>query len=145
MIVIVLGQNDYKKDKMGIFKNIFGNSEDENQLDSNKFWINLEDLGQLNEIITVSEEKPVVIFKHSTRCSVSRMVLKQFENEFNLQDKMEAYFLDLIENRAISNEIASKFEVVHQSPQLLVIKNGKCIYNISHSDIDAVFLNQLLA
>jgi bacillithiol system protein YtxJ len=73
------------------------------------------------------------------------MALKQFENEFNLQGKMDAYFLDLIENRAISNEIASKFDVVHQSPQLLVIKNGKCIYNISHSEIDALFLNQFLA
>ena len=130
---------------MGIFKNIFASSENENQLDSNKFWNNLEDLGQLNEIINASEEKPVVIFKHSTRCSVSRMALKQFENEFNLQDKMDTYYLDLIENRAISNEIAIKFGVVHQSPQLLVIKNGKCIYNISHSDIDALFLNQFLA
>ena len=130
---------------MGIFKNIFGSSENENQVELNQIWINLEDLGQLNEIITISEEKPVVIFKHSTRCSVSRMALKQFENEFNLQGKMDAYYLDLIENRAISNEIASKFEVVHQSPQLLVIKNGKCIYNISHSDIDALFLNQFLA
>lgn len=129
---------------MGIFKNIFGSSENENPLDSNKFWINLEDLGQLNEIIMTSEEKPVVIFKHSTRCSVSRMALKQFENEFNLEGKMDAYYLDLIENRAISNEIASKFDVVHQSPQVLVIKNGKCIYNISHSDIDAVYLNQFL-
>ena len=130
---------------MGIFKNIFGSSENENQVELNQIWINLEDLGQLNEIIIASEEKPVVIFKHSTRCSVSRMALKQFENEFNLQGKMDAYYLDLIENRAISNEIASKFEVVHQSPQLLVIKNGKCIYNISHSDIDALFLNQFLA
>lgn len=129
---------------MGIFKNIFGSSENENPLDSNKFWINLEDLGQLNEIIIGSEEKPVVIFKHSTRCSVSRMALKQFENEFNLEGKMDAYYLDLIDNRAISNEIASKFDVVHQSPQVLVIKNGKCIYNISHSDIDAVYLNQFL-
>ena len=130
---------------MGIFKNIFGSSENENQMELNQIWINLEDLDQLNEIIIASEEKPVVIFKHSTRCSVSRMALKQFENEFNLQGKMDAYYLDLIENRAISNEIASKFEVVHQSPQLLVIKNGKCIYNISHSDIDALFLNQFLA
>lgn len=129
---------------MGIFKNIFGSSENEKQLDSNSFWIALKDLGQINEIITISEEKPVVIFKHSTRCSVSRMALKQFENEFNLQDKMDAYFLDLIENRAISNEIAKKFDVVHQSPQLLLIKNGKCIYNISHSDIDAEFLKQFL-
>ena len=130
---------------MGIFKNIFGSSENENQVELNQIWINLEDLGQLNEIIIASEEKPVVIFKHSTRCSVSRMALKQFENEFNLQGKMDAYYLDLIENRAISNEIASKFGVVHQSPQLLVIKNGKCIYNISHSEIDALFLNQFLA
>ena len=129
---------------MGIFKNIFGSSENEKQLDSNSFWIALKDLGQINEIITISEEKPVVIFKHSTRCSVSRMALKQFENEFNLQDKMDAYFLDLIENRAISNEIAKKFDVMHQSPQLLLIKNGKCIYNISHSDIDAEFLKQFL-
>lgn len=130
---------------MGIFKkNIFASAENEKQSDSTSFWINLKDLGQINEIITISEEKPVVIFKHSTRCSVSRMALKQFENEFKLQDKMDAYFLDLIENRDISNEIALKFEVVHQSPQLLLIKNGKCIYNISHSDIDAVFLNQFL-
>ena len=130
---------------MGIFKkNIFASAENEKQSDSTSFWINLKDLGQINEIITISEEKPVVIFKHSTRCSVSRMTLKQFENEFKLQDKMDAYFLDLIENRDISNEIALKFEVVHQSPQLLLIKNGKCIYNISHSDIDAVFLNQFL-
>ena len=129
---------------MGIFKNIFGSSENEKQLDSNSIWIALKDLGQINEIITISEEKPVVIFKHSTRCSVSRMALKQFTNEFKLQDKMDAYFLDLIENRAISNEIAKKFDVVHQSPQLLLIKNGKCIYNISHSDIDAEFLKQFL-
>ena len=130
---------------MGIFKkNIFASAENEKQSDSTSFWVNLKDLGQINEIITISEEKPVVIFKHSTRCSVSRMALKQFENEFKLQDKMDAYFLDLIENRDISNEIAKKFDIVHQSPQLLLIKNGKCIYNISHSDIDAVFLNQFL-
>ena len=129
---------------MSIFKNIFGSVENEKHLDSNSFWIALKDLGQINEIITISEENPVVIFKHSTRCSVSRMALKQFENEFKLQDKMDAYFLDLIENRDISNEIAKKFDIVHQSPQLLLIKNGKCIYNISHSDIDAVFLNQFL-
>jgi bacillithiol system protein YtxJ len=84
-----------------------------------------------------SNEKPVVIFKHSTRCSVSRFALKQFENEFDLEDKVEAYFLDLLEHRAISNEIASRFGVYHQSPQLLLIKDGKSVYDVSHSDIDA--------
>jgi bacillithiol system protein YtxJ len=90
----------------------------------------------------LSNEKPVAIFKHSTRCSVSRMALKQFENEFNSSDKVTPYFLDLIEYRAISNEIASRFGVTHQSPQLILVKEGKAIYNVSHSDIDAEELSK---
>jgi bacillithiol system protein YtxJ len=65
------------------------------------------------------------------------MALKQFENEFNISDKVTPYFLDLIVHREISNEIANRFGVTHQSPQLIVIKDGKAIYNASHSDIDA--------
>jgi bacillithiol system protein YtxJ len=87
-------------------------------------WNALTDLEQLNEIISLSSEKPVVIFKHSTRCSISRMALKQFENEFDFSDKVTPYFLDLIAHREISNGIASRFSVVHQSPQLLLIKEG---------------------
>jgi bacillithiol system protein YtxJ len=122
---------------MSFFKNMF-NSSNENDSNENKInWNELTDLGQLNEIIAMSNEKPVAIFKHSTRCSVSRMALKQFENEFNSSDKVTPYFLDLIEYRAISNEIANRFGVTHQSPQLILIKEGKAIYNVSHSDIDA--------
>ncbi|MFV8346436.1 bacillithiol system redox-active protein YtxJ [Flavobacterium sp. ZB4P13] len=122
---------------MSFFKNMF-NSSDDKDLDENKInWNELTDLGQLNEIIAISNEKPVAIFKHSTRCSVSRMALKQFENEFNISDKVTPYFLDLIAYRDISNAIADRFEVTHQSPQLIVIKEGKAIYNVSHSDIDA--------
>ena len=65
------------------------------------------------------------------------MALKQFEKEFDLDNKVKAYFLDLIAHRDVSNEIASRFNVVHQSPQLLLIKDGKSIYDVSHSDIDA--------
>lgn len=122
---------------MSFFKNIFNSSEDKSSNDSKISWNALTDLAQLNEIISVSYEKPVAIFKHSTRCSVSRMALKQFENEFNSSDKVTPYFLDLIEHRDISNEIASRFGVTHQSPQLILIKEGKAIYNVSHSDIDA--------
>jgi len=122
---------------MSLFSNVFGNSESQNTSKSKINWIYLTDLGQLNEIMTVSNEKPVVIFKHSTRCSVSRMALKQFENEFDLEDKVDAYFLDLLEHRDISNEIASRFGVYHQSPQLLLIREGKSVYDVSHSDIDA--------
>jgi bacillithiol system protein YtxJ len=63
--------------------------------------------------------------------------LKQFENEFNFSDKVTPYFLDLIAHRDISNGIASRFAVMHQSPQLILIKDGKAIYNASHSDIDS--------
>ena len=129
-----------------MFNSIFG--QDENPSSSSKLnWILLKDLGQLNEIITISHEKPVVIFKHSTRCSVSRMALKQFENEFyldSLDQKVLLYFLDLLEYRGISNEIAARFNVIHQSPQLLLIQNGKSVYAVSHSDIDAEELKEKL-
>jgi len=128
---------------MSFLKNMFGSNE-EKQSVSKVGWIQVTDLGQLNEIIDISTEKPAVIFKHSTRCSVSRMVLKQFENEYDLQDKVVLYFLDLIEHRDISNKIATRFGVLHQSPQLIVIKDGKAVYNDSHESIDAGKLNQLL-
>jgi bacillithiol system protein YtxJ len=122
---------------MSFFKNMFNSSEEKDSNENKINWNELTDLGQLNEIIAISNEKPVAIFKHSTRCSVSRMALKQFENEFNSSDKVTPYFLDLIAHRDISNEIANRFGVTHQSPQLILIKGGKAIYNVSHSDIDA--------
>jgi bacillithiol system protein YtxJ len=125
---------------MGVFNSIFGKSGNQNSVESKINWIPLTFMGQLDEIIAFSSQKPVVIFKHSTRCSISRMALKQFENEFNMGDTVAVYFLDLLEHRDISNEIASRFGVYHQSPQLLLIKEGKCVYDVSHSDIDAVEL-----
>jgi bacillithiol system protein YtxJ len=125
---------------MSFFKNIFSGSENQNN-DTNKMsWNNLTDLEQLDEIITLSKDKPVAIFKHSTRCSVSRMALKQFESEFDFPDKVSAYFLDLIAYRDVSNEIMNRFGVQHQSPQLILIKDGKAIYSATHSDIDATAL-----
>jgi len=133
-------QFDLKHDKMSIFSSLFGSSENEKETTSKIKWVSLVDLGQLNEIILSSSEKPVLIFKHSTRCSVSRMALKQFENEFDLDPKVTPYFLDLLEYRAISNAIAERFKVQHQSPQLLLIKNGVSVYDVSHSAIDAAAL-----
>jgi bacillithiol system protein YtxJ len=127
---------------MTLFTSIFGDSENNNTNASKINWIPLADLGQLNEIMDLSHEQPVVIFKHSTRCSISRMALKQFENEFDLEGTVTPYFLDLLNHRDISQEIATRFEVYHQSPQLLLIKEGKSIYDASHSDIDAVVLKE---
>ena len=122
---------------MGLFSNVFGSSENQNKSNGTVNWIPLTDLSQLDEIVTLSDNKPIVIFKHSTRCSVSRFALKQFESEYDLTDRVDAYFLDLLEYRVISNEIASRFGVYHQSPQLLLIKEGKSVYDVSHSDINA--------
>ena len=129
---------------MSIFNSLFGNSEEKKTAVSKINWIPLTDLRQLNEIIELSNEKPIAIFKHSTRCSISRFALKQFENEFDSADATDTYFLDLIEYRDISNEIASRFQVVHQSPQLLLIKSGQSVYDASHSDIDAKDLAERL-
>ena len=121
---------------MSFLKNIFSSTE-LNESHSKVGWIQLTDLGQLNEIVTESKDKPTIIFKHSTRCHVSRTMLKQFENEFNLHEKITPYFLDLLEHRNVSNEIASRFGVEHQSPQLIVIKDGIAVFNDSHGSIDA--------
>lgn len=125
---------------MTLFTSIFGDSENKNNNVSKINWIPLTDLGQLNEIMELSHQQPVAIFKHSTRCSISRMALKQFENEFDLEGSVTPYFLDLLNHRDISQEIATRFDVYHQSPQLLLIKEGKSIYDASHSDIDALEL-----
>lgn len=125
---------------MTLFASIFGDSENKNTNASKINWIPLTDLGQLNEIMELSHQQPVVIFKHSTRCSISRMALKQFENEFDLEGSVTPYFLDLLNHRDISQEIATRFDVYHQSPQLLLIKEGKSVYDASHSDIDALEL-----
>ena len=126
---------------MSLFNSLFGNSGESDNKDTNQNGLNwnaLTQITQLDSIVEESAEKPVVIFKHSTRCSISRMALKNFEREYNLQESEVApYFLDLLEHRDISNEIAQKFQVIHQSPQLLLIKNGKSVYNVSHSEIDA--------
>ena len=99
-------------------------------------------ISQLDEIVENSNNKTIVIFKHSTRCSISRFALKQFENEYNLEDKVDLYFLDLLNYREVSNEITNRFQVEHQSPQLILIKSGVAVYDASHSDIQAEVLGK---
>ena len=107
-------------------------------------WIALTDINQLNLIIEESNSKPVVIFKHSTRCIISKMALRGFESDYNFGDDFLCYYLDLIANRDISNEIANRFGIEHQSPQILIIKNGVVVYNESHEGIDANVLKAYL-
>ena len=97
-------------------------------------WIPLTDEKQLAEIVNISQEKPVVIFKHSTRCSISSTALNRFERAWD-SDATTAYYLDLIAYRPISGLIASQFDIEHQSPQVLVIDKGTCPYSATHWDI----------
>ena len=104
-------------------------------------WLPLIAEEQLMEISLLSEQstiQAVVIFKHSTRCSVSSVALSRLERTWNQPpDKIPTYFLDLIQFRNLSDKIAEKYAVRHESPQILVIKNGKCIYNASHANISS--------
>jgi len=97
-------------------------------------WIPLSDESQLNDIVANSKTVPQVIFKHSTRCSISSMAKNRLDRKEG-PSGINFYLLDLIRYRNISNRIAKDFEVRHESPQVLVIENGKCVYNESHSGI----------
>lgn len=117
---------------MSFFDNIFGKSTAEN---ASTIWTKLESLEDLNNAIEESKTKRVVIFKHSTRCHISKMVLSKFENDAQSSTKVASYyFLDLIAHRNISNVIAENLNVTHQSPQLLILENGAVIKHASHSD-----------
>lgn len=127
---------------MGFFKDIFGNNDSkdtvQNTNNSTLEWNDLTRMEQLDEIKEESAVQPVLIFKHSTRCSISRMALKNFEREYSIDVAgAKPYYLDLLEHRDISNEIASRFGVMHQSPQLIILVDGKPVYSASHNEIDA--------
>lgn len=99
-------------------------------------WKNITDPNQISAI--KAAEGYSLIFKHSTRCSVSMMAKKRFELDWNLiPENTNLYFLDLISHRAVSAQIAETFQVHHESPQILLIKNGDCVLDASHSDISA--------
>lgn len=103
-------------------------------------WLPLTDISQLHALINTSKEQSangstVLIFKHSTRCSISSMALSRLESKWENDQNIQTYFLDLLRFRDVSNEIANIFSVEHQSPQVLIIKNGKCIYHNSHNGI----------
>jgi len=99
-------------------------------------WISLTEEGQLDVI--AKSKGPYMIFKHSTSCSVSKMVKRNFESDSDLlPQSIPIYYLDLIRYRSLSNRISKDFGVRHESPQLLVIENGTCEYSASHDSIDA--------
>lgn len=101
-------------------------------------WTQLTTVNQLENIKAESQSQPVIIFKHSTRCSISKATLDRLERKWDYQElpPIKPYFLDLLSYREISNRIAETFEVEHESPQVLIIHNGKSVYDKSHFEIE---------
>ena len=126
---------------MKLFKNILKDRATKNTFP----WIHLEDQNTLDKLISDSFVKPVLIFKHSIRCGTSSFVKGRFEIEWDIDHSfVQTYFLDLITYRQISNAIAEKLHVLHESPQVILVKDGKAIYHASHSGIDVDEIKSVL-
>ncbi len=104
-------------------------------------WIDLESVDQVEKIKEESQSSPVVIFKHSTTCSISAMALHRLKRK---SVDAKVYYLDLRANRDVSNYIASTFDVQHESPQVLIIDKGVAVYHQSHSDINPADIQEFL-
>ncbi|CAM1370813.1 Cytosolic protein [Tenacibaculum litopenaei] len=128
---------------MGLLNKLFGKSTESKgeEVQSYINWIPLTNLEQLKQIQQQSKKEPIAIFKHSTRCGISSMVIQRFVKSFDedLKD-FKVYYLDLLSYRNISDEVGYTFQVLHQSPQLLVIKNGTVVAHASHYEIANIHL-----
>nr|WP_315028306.1 bacillithiol system redox-active protein YtxJ [uncultured Chryseobacterium sp.] len=119
---------------MSFFDKIFGGKNE--APDQKSFWKKIESEEDLAKAIENSYNHKIAVFKHSTSCFISRTVLKNFEKEVENSDKpLELYYLDLLAHRPISNKISADLEIRHESPQLIVIENGKPVNSASHQDI----------
>lgn len=137
---------------MGLFNKLFGTStssatnSDQSKQENETPWINLNSMEQLDGIVEKSKTKPQFIFKHSTRCGISRMVISRFKNDYQISgNEADLYYLDLLDYRAISNAIADRFQVMHQSPQLVIIKNGVAVAHESHSGINNIDMEKFIS
>jgi bacillithiol system protein YtxJ len=130
---------------MGVFNSLFGSKEPQKEKVSYLKWIPLSSLDQLDTIKKQSKTESILIFKHSTRCGISKMVIKQFEGLFQENHQhLKVYYLDLLNYRNVSDEVGYTFQVMHQSPQLLVIKNEASVHAVSHNDITQINLTRFI-
>jgi bacillithiol system protein YtxJ len=120
---------------MGIFDSVFGNKEKAKKEKKELPWIQLESMDQLDAIAENSKNKTQVVYKHSSTCGISRMVLNMFSEGYDTDLDIDLYFLTIQNHRDVSNAIEDKFAVRHESPQLLVIKNNEVVFHTSHGAI----------
>ena len=106
-------------------------------------WTPINELHDVEAIIERSKNVPCLILKHSTTCPISSLAKHRLEKQWSDAEKgIEPYYLDLLRYRDISHQIAATFGVRHESPQVLLIKNGECVYDASHLDIRVDELRQ---
>jgi len=98
-------------------------------------WSLLSDENLLQDLVKLSFSEKVLIFKHSTRCSISAMSKNRLESVGKDSKIRNCFLLDILNYRQISSRVESDFKVIHESPQVLIIQNGECIYNASHNEI----------
>ncbi|MEN8789562.1 MAG: bacillithiol system redox-active protein YtxJ [Flavobacteriaceae bacterium] len=128
---------------MSYFRRLFGEQEDAKR--SSLPWIGLTEMDQLEAIDRGSFQKTQLVYKHSTSCGISSMVLNMFTKGYrHEEEKVDIYFLDIHRSRPVSNEIALKYGVRHESPQLLVIKDGAVVAHNSHGGIPEMELSPFL-
>ena len=108
-------------------------------------WTALQTLSQIDKIVEESTEQNILIFKHSTRCSTSHMVLNRIDRSGEPWAGVRMYFLDLLRFRTISSLIETMFSVTHESPQLLVIRDREAVLHLSHFEIQPEAIGKLLA
>lgn len=133
---------------MGLFKNLFSSNNESKEQPQNKpnlDWYKLTKVEQLDRLKQISNEKLVVIFKHSTRCGISRMVWNQFQASADFpKEQVELFYLDLLSYREVSDAITQEFKVLHQSPQLILLQHEEVVHHASHSAIVPSVINQFL-
>ncbi len=109
-------------------------------------WHPLTSLQELNQISERSHQVPCLILKHSTRCSISFMAKFRLESDWSFSaEEVEPYYLDLIAFREVSAAVADRFSVHHESPQILLIKDGECVLDASHLDITVEEIQEVLS
>lgn len=129
---------------MGLFDNFFGGKNKiEKEEEKPISWIYLTSIDQLEEISGKSYSKTQMIFKHSTTCGISRMVFNRFGKDLDQGgDKIDFYYLDLLGFRSVSDAVSHQFQVRHQSPQLLIIRDGAVVAHESHGGITEINLKK---
>lgn len=122
---------------MGLIDKIFGKKETE-EPENPSLWKKLTSTDQIDVIKNLSKDKKIIIFKHSTRCGISGMVWRQFQSKVEDREDVLYFYVDILAHRDVSDALMHEFQVIHQSPQLIILDNELVVSHASHSAINSL-------